>query len=130
MVLSFEPPANEPSLLLGAIGFGSIILVAAVVSWLAARYLAWAMAPRRFWLRVAIAGALPVSIIIGVFVAVDLSRGHDILSAVARLGRVTLIGQLLMLALLLTGMGTSWLTALRRRRRDLGRAHAAYEIFQ
>lgn len=128
--MSLDPPANEPSLLLGLIGFGSIILVAAVVSWLAARYLAWAWAPRRFRLRVATAGALPLCIYVGLIIALNLARGDDILLALARLGRATLIGQLLMLALLLTGMGASWLTASRRKRRELSRDHAAYEIFQ
>jgi hypothetical protein len=125
-----EPPAREPSVVLGIAGFSSILLVGALVSWLAARYLAWVMAPRGFRLRVAVAGALPVGIATGLIVSIGLARGQDVLSAVAVLGRATLIGKLLMLGLLLTGLGASWLTALRRKRRDLQHANATHEIFK
>jgi hypothetical protein len=58
-------PASEEAPLSVAVTAVSVtLLVMALVAWLAARFLAWAMAPRRFRLRVAAAGALPVCILI------------------------------------------------------------------
>ncbi|TAD81724.1 MAG: hypothetical protein EAY70_04460 [Sphingomonadales bacterium] len=111
-------------------GVGFVLSVAALVSWLAARYLNWAMAPRRFGLRVAAAGALPVAMLMAVIVMVGISRGQGITSAVGALGRVPSGGKLLMLAMLGTGLGVSWLTAMRRNRREARRVNDAVEAFE
>ncbi|WP_066530099.1 hypothetical protein [Erythrobacter sp. CCH5-A1] len=109
---------------------GIMMLVAALISWLAARYLIWAMAPRGFWLRVAVAGGLPVTILILLLVAVGIWQAQDYKAAVASLARVPLRGWAMLFAMLVTGMGVSWLTAMRRKRRDRQQTDATLRVFQ
>lgn len=109
---------------------GSMMLVAALISWAAARYLIWAMAPRGFRLRVAVAGALPVTILILLLVAVGIWQAQDITAVGASLARVPLRGWAMLLAMLVTGLGVSWVTAMRRKRRDSQQADATLRVFQ
>ena len=46
-----DPARDEALISVAVTGVGMSLLVAAVVSWGAVRYLNWAMAPRRFRLR-------------------------------------------------------------------------------
>jgi hypothetical protein len=113
-----------------AMGVAFVMAVSALISWLAARYLIWAMAPRRFRLRVAMGGILPVGILIGVIVMLGISRGQDVMAALAALGRVPTSGKLLMLTMLGTGLSVSWLTARRHHRRAVRGLSSDIEAFQ
>lgn len=128
--VTIAPAAAGPSMLSMMAGIGIMMLVAALISWLAARYLIWAMAPRGFLLRVAVAGALPVAILILLLVAVGIWQAQDIAAAVASLARVPLRGWAMLFAMLVTGQGVSWLTAMRRKRRDRQQADATLRVFQ
>ena len=107
-------PRNEPSEPLVAISAVAVVLlVAAAISFLAIRYLNWAMAPRRFWTRVMFAGTLPSGIVVGLMISLDLSRGVDLPWAIANLSRIPAEGRLLLLGMLATGLGLSWQLARR-----------------
>lgn len=128
--VTVAPAAAGPSMLSMMTGIGIMMLVAALISWLAARYLIWAMAPRGFRLRVAVAGALPVTILILLLVAVGIWQAQDITAAIASLERVPPRGWAMLLAMLVTGLGVSWLTAMRRKRRDWQQTDATLKVFQ
>lgn len=121
---------NEPSMLTVLTGIGFMLLAAALVSWLAARYLNWAMVPRWFLLRVVAAGVMPVGVLLALIVMVRIWQGEGVMSAVAAIGRIPSTGKLLMLGMLGTGLGVSWLTAMRRNRREARQVTAAIEAFE
>ena len=57
-------------------------------------------------------------------------KGEGIMSAITALGRIPSTGKLLMLGMLGTGLAVSWLTAIRRNRRDARKVNAAVEAFE
>ena len=128
--VAVAPAAAGPSMQSIVMGIGIMMLIASLISWLAARYLIWAMAPRGFMLRVAAAGALPVMILILILVMVGIWETPSVAAAVASLERVPQRGWAMLLAMLVTGLGVSWLTALRRKRHDSRQASAALEVFE
>jgi hypothetical protein len=128
--VTIAPAAAGPSMLSTVTGIVIMMLVASLIAWLAARYLIWAMAPRRIRLRVAVAGALPVTMLIFLLVTVGMWKSPSITTAVSSLERVPIRGWVMLLAMLLTGLGVSWLTAKRRMLRDSRSASATLEVFQ
>lgn len=130
VTVALPPAPPGPSMLVVVTGVGMVLTATALVSWLAALYLNWAIAPRRFGARVAAAGLLPAGILTAVIVMIDLSRGQGIVPAMGALARIPATGQLLMLAMVLTGLCAAWLTAMRRKRRDSRQAIAAIEVFE
>ena len=129
-VIRVERVPDEPMIPVGVSAVVMTLLVVTLISWLAARYLNWAMAPRRFRLRVAAAGVLPVGILIAVIVAAGMSSEPSIAAAAGSLSRIPSEGRLLMLAMLITGLAVSWSRAWRRRNHDERQANAALEVFQ
>lgn len=130
LTVTVPSASAEPSMLTVATGVAFIVAVSALISWLAARYLIWAMAPRGFRLRVTMAGVFPVGILIGVILMLGISRGQSIVTAIAGLGRIPISGKLLMLTMLGTGLGVSWLTATRYHRRTVRGLSSDIEAFQ
>ena len=129
-VIRVERAPDEPFIPVGVTAVITTLLIVALISWLAARYLNWAVAPRRFRLRVAVAGALPVGILIALILAARFSNEGSFAAAVSSLARISYGGWLLMLAMLLIGVAVSWSTARRRRNRDARKVSAALEVFQ
>lgn len=122
---------EDSSEALAAVSATALILVAVVaISFAAIRYLNWAMAPRRFWTRVVCAGILPTAILVGLLVWLDISRGVSVIKAFANLARVPVQGRLMMFAMLLTGLGVSWLTARRRDKREALRLEEQVGAFE
>jgi hypothetical protein len=116
VIVDRKEEASEAFAVVSATALTLVIVVA--ISYAAIRYLNWAMAPRRFWVRVLCAGVLPTAIVIGLLISLDLSRGVSFIMAFSNLARVPVEGRLLMSAMLLTGLGVSWLTARRRDQRE------------
>lgn len=129
-VIRVERAPDEPLIAVGVTAVIVTLLVVALISWLAARYLNWAMASRRFRLRVAAAGVLPVGLLIAVILAAGISNELSFAAAARSLSRIPSEGRLLMLAMLFTGVAVSWITARRRRNRDARKTNAALEVFQ
>lgn len=125
-----EPQSDTPDLSVAISAVALILLAVAAISFLAVRYLNWAMSPRRFWTRVLFAGALPTCILIGLLIALDLSRGVDILWAFANLSRIPTEGRLMLSGMLTAGIGLSWLMARRHDRRLLRRAEDDLSAFR
>jgi hypothetical protein len=125
-----DPARDEALISVAVTGVGMSLLVAAGVSWGAVRYLNWAMAPRRFRLRVAFAGSLPVAILAAVIVFVGMASGRSPVSALVGLANVPGMGKLLVFGMWLTGLGVAWMTATRRDRRLAIRASDVVEVFE
>jgi hypothetical protein len=125
-----KPQADEPGAAAYLSAAALIVLAVAAISYLAVRYLNWAMAPRRFWTRVLFAGTLPTGILIGLLIALELSRGANVVGAVANLSRIPSEGRLMIAGMLAFGIGVAWLVARRRDRREARRANAVIEAFE
>jgi hypothetical protein len=128
VIVDRKEDASEAFAAVSATALTFVTVVA--ISYAAIRYLNWAMAPRRFWVRVLCAGALPTAMVIGLLVSLDLSRGVSFMIAIANLARVPVEGRLMMSAMLLTGLGVSWLTARRRDQREARRLEEEVGAFR
>ena len=129
-VIRIEAPNESPDLSVTIAAVALVLLVAAAISFLAIRYLNWAMATRRFCTRVLFAGALPICIVLGLMIALDLSRGALLPWAVANLSRIPTEGRLMLVGMLASGVGLSWLIARRHDRRLLVQAKNDMAVFQ
>lgn len=128
--LEIAPPEDEPKVSSEVYAVGFVLLITALIAWVAARYLNWAIAPRGFWTRVVTAGILPIGMLILLMVAVRVAQGTDLLAAIAALGKMPDSGKMMILGMLLTGLGVAWTTAKRREWRDNARNNAAIEAFE
>lgn len=128
--ITIEPRDDTSDLSVAISAVALVLLAVAAISFLAIRYLNWAMAPRRFWTRILFAGALPCGIVVGLMIALELSRGVDFPWAIANLSRIPTEGRMLMLGMLATGLGLSWLVAHRHDKRLRLRAEHDLGVFQ
>jgi hypothetical protein len=128
--IMIEPQDSGSDLSVLITALALVLLASAAISFLGIRYLNWAIAPRRFWTRILFAGALPCAIVLGLMVALELSRGVGLPWAITNLSRIPTEGRLVMTGMLAMGLGLSWLVARRHDKRLRLRAENDLGVFR
>lgn len=131
VILKVEPRPDREGIPVDVTAPAILLGIVAVISWGATLILNRSIAPRLFWARVVVPGALPVAMLFGLLISAELfRRGVSLDHALQVIARIPTRGWVMIFAMLVTGLLFSWLAATLRDRRDRRLAMAALESFE